>query len=301
MRRLVIVFAALVCACNGQPALPGASAATEPGVTTGTTEAVVTGPIDVAVLDACPDLVPIPEDEFAARFGAAVCGEKAACGCDLAPGCATHFSALFEAVRRVARGSAPHYDPVCAAAVLHDTLAARGCATRSEYYDDHDGCSRGCQVFRGDVPPGGPCGAFTSIDVAAFADVCAGADMACGVLGTPTCEARSAIPTVARGERCLSADGKTLFACEAGTWCSAESRVCVPEVGFGEKCGRFAECSPAAWCSQDGECLPLKPHGAACQGPRECAALTCERGRCNDFVIACRVDSPADLLFPFTM
>ncbi|MBZ5711651.1 hypothetical protein [Nannocystis pusilla] len=301
MRRLVIVFAALVCACNGPPALPGASA-TEPGVTTGTTEAVVTtAPIDVAVLDACPDLVPIAEDEFAARFAAAVCGEKAACGCDLDPRCVTRFSALFEAVRSAARGGAPHYDPVCAAAVLHDKVAARGCATRSEYHDDQGACSRGCEVFRGDVPPGGLCGEFASLDVAAFADVCAGVDMACGVLGTASCEQRGAIPTVGRGEVCLSADGKTLFACEAGSWCSAASRVCVPEVGFGQKCGRFAECSPDAWCSQDGECLPLKAHGAACQRDRECAALTCEQGRCNDFVIACRVDSPADLLFPFTL
>ncbi|WAS89883.1 hypothetical protein [Nannocystis punicea] len=317
MRRLVIVTAALACACNepaGRPAgvLPtGTTAAGAEGDegTTGPAETGdeatagslategTTGPVQT---ETCMELTPIREEEFAARFAHAVCGQKAACGCALPPDCVDRFARQFEAVRTYARIHAPHYDGACAAAVLADTVETRGCNVKSQFYQ-HDWCQLGCEVFRGDVPHGRGCGESVSTDLAAFIDVCADPGDACGILGTRTCESLDAIPTVGRGDECLSSDSATLSNCEEGLWCNYDSRVCVPEVGIGENCGDFAECTYDAWCDAQAVCQPALAHGEPCDGNRQCLSLTCTGGRCDDYVILCRVDSPSDLLFPFTL
>jgi len=298
MRRLVVVPVVFACACSGEPVRADAASGTGGATTTGTSEAGATGPVDEGVADECAALVPIAEDEFAARFAAAVCGQKATCGCDLDPRCVDVFTRQFEAVRRYARATAPHYDAACAAAVLHDAVDVRGCARKSHYYAGQS-CQIGCDVFRGDVPPGGACGETPALDSAAFINVCADAGQACGILGTPTCDSLDAVPTVGRGEECLSADYETLSDCEQGLWCNYASRVCVPEVAVGQPCGDFAECSAVAWC--DGTCQPAKADGAPCDNDVECTSLVCEGRACDDFVVACRVDSPSDLLYPFTL
>lgn len=245
----------------------------------------------------CPEVEPIAEDEFAARFAEAICAQKEACGCSGGFACAGTFKQQFEAVQQYAVDNALHFDPECARQILVSTVLHRGCRLKSDYYGPLAECGWGCSVFRGDAPSGGAC-ENPDTDPSAYINMCAEKGEYCDILDTLTCVPPPIILEL--GDVCMTAEFALLGTCSEGLRCSIESLVCVPVVGEGEACGDFAACDRRLLC-EAGACQPQRPAGDACEHNGHCLSLICEDGACLDEPVICLVDSPSDLLYPFTL
>ncbi|MFZ6180175.1 hypothetical protein [Nannocystis pusilla] len=248
----------------------------------------------------CPAVPTIAEDEFAARFTAAVCAQKAACGCGGGVDCVVRLRPKFEAVQKYARDHSWEYDPACALEILASAVYRRGCGLESEFYEPFSQCGGHCEVFRGDVPSGGACPDLDT-DVAAYADSCAEADEYCDILDTFTCMTSGELPIMQVGQTCAEDSGNDLGECAEGLTCSVESNTCVPEVGAGEACADDPTvCEFGLFCDA-GLCAPRRLAGEACDDNLQCEALACMNGVCRDEPVICLVDEPSDLVFRFTI
>lgn len=248
----------------------------------------------------CPVVPTIAEQEFAARFTAAICAQKAACGCGGAADCVVRLRPEFEAVQAYARDNSLQFDSVCAVEILTSLVYQRGCGLESEFYRPFSRCGGHCEVFRGDVPSGGTCPELDT-DVAAYANSCAAADEYCDILDTFTCVTFEDLPTMQIGQTCAEEDGNDLGECAEGLTCSVESNICVPEVGAGEACDDDPTvCEVGLFCDA-GMCAPRRLAGEACDGNSQCESVACMNGVCRDEPVICLVDQPSDLMFRFTM
>ncbi|WAS94447.1 hypothetical protein [Nannocystis punicea] len=246
----------------------------------------------------CPTIATIAEDEFAARFAAAICDQKAACGCGGGADCVAALEPRFEAVLQYARDNSLQYDAACATELLTGSVLHRGCGLESDYYGPVFECGGRCKVFRGDIPSGGAC-TRPENDVSAYVHECAAADEYCQGEGTLTCQTYD-LPTMQLGETCMDAEYNDLGWCAEELWCSFESLVCVPLVGEGEACGAHAECSVDLFCGA-GVCRRQRPGGDACEDDLQCGSSVCLDGACRDEPVICLVDSPSDLRYSFTL
>jgi hypothetical protein len=247
----------------------------------------------------CPAVPTIAEGEFAARFTAAICAQKAACGCGGGADCVARLRPKFEAVQAYARDNSLEYDPACAREILTSAVYQRGCGLESDFYEPFSQCGGHCEVFRGDVPSGGACPALDD-DVAAYFAPCAEADELCDILDTFTCKSLE-LPTMQLGQTCVEDNGNDLGWCAAGLTCGFESNTCVPEVGEGAACDVDPTvCELGLFCD-DGVCAPERVAGEACAGGDQCETFACMNGVCRDEPVICLVDAPADLVWPFML
>ncbi|MCY1059281.1 hypothetical protein [Nannocystis sp. SCPEA4] len=246
----------------------------------------------------CPTASAIAEDEFAARFAAAVCAQKAACGCGGGADCVAVFEPQFEAVRQYARDNSMEYDPACATNLLTSSVLLRGCGLESDYEEPFAQCGGDCEVFRGDIPSGGAC-TDVETDVSAYIQECAAPDEYCDGLETLTCGTFD-LPTMQLGETCMDTEYNFLGSCVPGLSCSFDSLVCVPEVGEGEACGDLADCSFELFCGA-GVCQRQRAGGEACEDDLQCETLVCLGGACRDERVICLVNSPSDLRYSFSL
>ncbi|MCY0988825.1 hypothetical protein OV203_16940 [Nannocystis sp. ILAH1] len=247
----------------------------------------------------CPAVPTIAEEEFAARFTAAVCAQKAACGCGGGVDCVVRLRPKFDAVQKYARDNSLEYDPECAREILTSAVYRRGCGLESEFYRPFSQCGGYCEVFRGDVTSGGACPNLDT-DVAAYSNSCAAADEYCDIFDTLTCKSFEDLPTMQIGQTCVEENGNDLGECAEGLTCSYESNTCVPEVGAGEACDEPTVCELGLFCD-NGVCAPERLAGEACDGGEQCETVACMNGVCRDEPVICLVDTPADLMWPFML
>lgn len=309
MQRLVVAIAcaAWLTGCeSGVGASTDAGTSTEattstatPTSTTGTSADAPTTTGDSTGEPAmCPQIEPIAEDEFAARFAEAICAQKEACGCGGEFACVGAVKLQFEAVQQYAADKSLRFEPECAQELLASAVLHRGCRRESDFYGPLGECGWGCAVFRGDVPTGGAC-ENADADFYAYSNMCAAEGEYCQLLEDLTCDTSNLTP-LAPGEACMTADYASLGVCGDGHRCSSESRVCVPQVGEGEACGDFAVCIAGLLC-EAGVCEPRRDSGAACESDAQCLSSACDAGACRDEPVICLVDSPSDLLYNFTL
>ncbi|MDC0669883.1 hypothetical protein [Nannocystis radixulma] len=249
----------------------------------------------------CPEVEPIAEDEFAARFAEAICAQKEACGCSGGFACAGTFKQQFEAVQQYAIDNSLHFDPECAQQTLVSAVLHRACRLESDFEGPFAECGwvYDCPVFRGDAPTGGACDGEVEVDAGAYSNDCAHEDDYCHTIDTLTCGPTDSTP-LELDDTCMTPEFAPLGICGEGLRCSLESLVCVPVVGEGEACGDFAMCDVDLLC-EVGACQPRRPAGDACEHSGHCLSLTCEGGACRDEPVICLVDSPSDLLFSWTL
>lgn len=310
--RCLTTCAALLGACGPEPGT-NSSTTSETGDAGSSATTPITGDASSTTITpttgeavACePDGGPVPEASFAARFAEAVCAQKAACACEVAPDCVESFTAQFAAVQQFAADNGLHYDEKCAGDTLVDAIEARGCALASDFHGSFMCTPRveiGCDVYRGDVPTGGECPNYPP-DVSAYCDGCADEDDYCHFSDTVFCGPELDRPVVGPGEACISPDNNVIADCGDGSECNPFTRVCDFPAAEGEACdGPFAiQCAGLLWCDAQQTCRAPRPQGEVCEDSVECESGTCEDGVCTDFVTICRVDEPSDLLYVFTL
>ncbi len=247
-----------------------------------TTDEPTTGP----PVDACdPNLPPVPEDEFADRFAATICEQKAACGCDVDFGCALDFVDGFERIHTDGQKLGLTYDGDCAARKLAGLVQSRGCDLASAI-DLSIPCSLNCLVYRGPRVVGEACTSPPALLTALFADLCA---------SPASCNAMMCQPPLA-----IAADGQPCFEplarCKPGSACDFKgSKVCEPQVGVGQACTGNGVCSPDSYCAEDGKCAARGLADAPCTTNDQCATLRCTDAKCEDWVWICEVAEGVDI------
>lgn len=206
-------------------------------------------------------LVGIPVAELARTFAAEICAQKEACGCggDRAA-CEAMFITRLDAI--VAFGHDTPlvaYDGVCAARMLRQLVAERGCATASEI----EPLPCPCTVFQGESPgrcTTGPLGSDIFVNLCEATASCREPTMGC----------QPPEPTLDLGARCW--DQRSLGPCAVGTACDAGG-------------------------SQT--CIALRAPGEPCEGSWMCASFRCLDGVCVDYVPICEMTRVEHFMPPY--
>jgi hypothetical protein len=231
----------------------------------------------------------IPLEEFSQTFAAAICAQKAACGCDGGLGCEGEFAAQFDAVVAYAAENGIPYDGQCAARVLFNTVTVRGCELRSEH--GLFPCQH-CPPFRGVLAEGEACHEG-SPSIRMFTDPCRSPDNCDGMKCVPP------LPNLGPGEPCD--DGENVLGyCMAETLCDlGGSNTCEEPAPVGGDCSDHPCVPTAAFCNADALCEAARPPGEPCTAFEQCASFYCPwgQGTCEDYVLICELENIKDLLF----
>ncbi|HEY0135814.1 MAG TPA: hypothetical protein VGB85_17135 [Nannocystis sp.] len=245
-------------------------------------------------LDACdPELPAIAEEEFAERFAAAICEQKAACGCAPEFACETYFVDELAAVREQAQAAGLAYDGVCAARKLVGLVEQHGCEMASQV-EIGPTCAFECAVYRGDIPPGNECPVLPMPNgflMSRFIEDCA-APGTCDYYYELVCT--SPLPVVGPGEACRDQNAEEIATCEPGHSCDFAQRECVPSLGPGDPCAEQS-CPYPLYCSEAELCTAPGETGASCTQKGECLSQRCGDAGCEDWVWICEVAEIVDL------
>jgi hypothetical protein len=238
-----------------------------------------------------PSEGPISADEFASRFAETLCAQKEACGCEVDFGCAGVLSQSFQTIADFAAEHGLAFDGECAAHMLSVTVATRGCAPRSRYFDAPALCWNRCTPFQGDVPSGGACEGMKEGLLSPYVDSCAGEEScqyegSCGIYEPELLQ---------EGDVCFSPMSGLLGRCEDGTGCNYDTTKCVKLMPEGESCADGLLCDYSTWCNPQFVCQARLEAGEPCTDFRQCNSLRCSDGACSDTIFVCEVDEAHDL------
>jgi hypothetical protein len=158
---------------------------------------------------------------------------------------------------------------------------------RDENCDAGTFCAETCQPRLG---AGASCGADAdTIDAALRGAQCADGLVCKGAAlttqGAPvggTCAA----PAAEKSACAVDPGGLQLFidGCQGGLFCSGGACAPLPASG---PCAPHGACDGASYCDASDACQPLKPDGATCQTPVECAGSACPAGQCGPDQLLC--------------
>ncbi|PTL75263.1 Dickkopf N-terminal cysteine-rich domain-containing protein [Vitiosangium sp. GDMCC 1.1324] len=254
---------------------------------------------DKTPTDETPQSTPIPPEQFAQEYAAAMCERAQACG-NLAPylvdGCKTGASMLI--------GPDDVKKAVDAGRLVYDADLARQCVngiakTRCLQDDLSDEVQALCYAaVKGTVQKGeacsflfecaaGTCGGTTENTCPATCpDVLAEGQECSRIHGAPCderaglrCSGNVCVKPVDKGESCVDNLG-----CKSGLRCASSTNTCVPPATEGTACEEDASCAEGLYC-QDGICAVRKGEGQRCSlGPDEVDPAL--RGaQCNDGLV----------------